>query len=258
MINLFLSLAVSVVCSATQVPAAHSSLPVGDGVCLDFTAYDTQKKSLSAANEILEADELRRARNKIAAKKCRAKRKQRETAEQAEKTQLITENAQLRAENATLRALVAQMQQQPGAMAPTAAPTTQVISQKDMETADFADFLSMSQYESEEQTGSKRTKHSHFAAEADLSTCFPTAAVAVAALATTTISKSQYSDYQTASSDSDYSSSGDSSSPKGSSSEDFSDNNRKEGELELNDLDFSLDDVDLANIELDTTFLGNC
>merc|ERR1711871_676452 len=153
MMNLLLTLAVSVVCSATQVPAAHSSLPAGNGCCLDFTAYETQNdKSLSAANEILEADELRRARNKIAAKKCRAKRKQRETAQQAEKAQLMTENAQLRAENATLRALVAQMQQHPGAMAPTAAPTTQVISQKDMETADFADFLSMSQYESEEQT----------------------------------------------------------------------------------------------------------
>merc|ERR1719454_1376133 len=137
MMNMLLTLAVSVVCSATQVPAAHSSLPAGNECCLDFSAYDTQNNSLTSANEILEADELRRARNKIAAKKCRAKRKQREDAEHAEKAQLVVENAQLRTENATLRALVAQMQQQSGVMAPTAAPTAsptaQVMSLKDME-----------------------------------------------------------------------------------------------------------------------------
>merc|ERR1711907_18502 len=243
MMNLLLTFVVSVVCSATPVPAAYSHIPAAaNATCVDFHAY----QQTLAADEVLQADELRRARNKLAAKKCRAKRKERERIEGTQRDALVAENAMLRTENETLKALVAQLQGRPALEEGEVA--------NDMELLSFMGLVGPKQEENALPSQQKRARRTEFS-PAGIMGC---GAAAIATLATTTMLTEKQNEHRTANSDSDYSSSGDSTQP----SDQISDSGTPNSNMDLspalpplnngasNLAEFNVDLADLADVDL--------
>merc|ERR1719231_494810 len=117
--NFLLSLVVSVLCSTAPMPASGHATPAHQDM-LDMLDFECDGPS--HAPEVNEAnlspDELRRYRNKIAAKKCRQKRKERQNGIEVRAEHLTLENAELRAKNDRLMAAIQHLQATQGLVLP--------------------------------------------------------------------------------------------------------------------------------------------
>merc|ERR1711998_369488 len=108
--NILLSLVVSVLCSTCPTAAGHAN-PTSSYDLLDVLDFDYAAPNVgSSDNKYASADDLRRYRNKLAAKKCRQKRKERVSGLADKVDALSAENAALRRQNQELLAAVEQMQ----------------------------------------------------------------------------------------------------------------------------------------------------
>jgi len=258
MMNTLLTLVVGVVCAtspgAAPVSGIHSHIPApaaANETCLDLDFDDC-----TGVESIMDPAALKRARNKIAAKKCRLKRKARQENIDDQVATLTKQNADLHRENETLKTLVQRLQ----ADLPTNPALTGIIEVTDEETIanastdgldictdllDFPSGLIFDEFDSQEGTNSqKRAKHEHSTSSDP--TAVLTSTVLAAALVSSAGGGSKES--EAAASDSGYSSSDYSSagSPKASVSS-------SEGDACDDEWDLT---TDIANVEL-TTDIGD-